>query len=275
VTGTLVLKIGGELLEQAEGRSRIAAAVASMSGTRPVVVVHGGGRAIDADLTRRAIQPTKVEGLRVTDEATLEAVVSVLAGAANTELVSALVACGVRAVGLTGVDAGFARATRASAHRTVSGRVVDLGLVGDPDRTDTSLLELLLAHGYVPVVASLGVDADAQVLNVNADVMAGRVAAALAAAELVIAGATAGVLDDRGQSFEVLDDDAVEAIIGERTATAGMIAKLRACQAALADGVSRVRIVDGRDLEGSSPLDLLPGTTITLGGAILRSGKDS
>src|SRR5688572_10734745 len=173
MNGPLVLKLGGELLEKDEGRSQIAALCAAIAAERPLVVVHGGGQAIDAELERREIQSRKVDGLRITDAPTLDAVVSVLAGSANTTLVAALVARGVPAVGLTGVDAGFGRAVRTDAHRSTAGTIVDLGFVGDPGEVDASLVELLLVHGYVPVIASLGIDAGAAksgevILNINA-----------------------------------------------------------------------------------------------------------
>ena len=230
----ILLKLGGELLETAEGRARIAGLAASIAATGPLVVVHGGGRAIDAELQRRSIAPKKVDGLRVTDAPTLDAVVAVLAGSANTELVAACVAAGVAAVGLTGVDAGFGLARRARAHRAASGAVVDLGLVGDPTAADATLIKRLLAHGYVPVVASLGIDEDdrATVLNVNADVMACRIASALDEADLVIAGATAGVLDAAGRTIDALDGEGIDAMIADQSATAGMIAKLTACREA-------------------------------------------
>lgn len=258
---TLLLKVGGELLETADARKHLASAVALAASERPIAIVHGGGRAIDAELQRRGISPRKVDGLRVTDAETLEAVIAVLAGVANTELVAALVANEVPAVGLTGVDAGLGRAARVNAHVTTTGALVDLGLVGDPIGPDTSLIELLLVHGYVPVIASLGVDAGA-VLNVNADVMACRLAAALGA-DLVIAGATAGVLDDKGASIASLDIEALDSMIGSGIATAGMIAKLSACRTALADGVTSVRIVDGRGFGARYGIDDAPGTTIT------------
>ena len=260
----LVLKLGGELLEAADQRARIASLAASTVAARPLVIVHGGGRAIDAELARRQIAPRKVDGLRITDAPTLEAVVAVLAGSANTDLVAALVAARIRAVGLTGVDAGFGRAARTGAHRSTSGALVDLGLVGDPADADPALVTLLVANGYVPVIASLGVDVEtAGVLNVNADVMACRIAAALGDCELVIAGGTPGVLDDDGQSIGTLDIDGIDAAIARGTATAGMVAKLSACRTALVEGVTSIRLVDGRALDATHGVETAPGTTLT------------
>ena len=261
MTAPLVLKIGGELLESATERDRLAAMIAGLAPARPLVVVHGGGRAIDAELARHDIAPRKIDGLRITDEATRDIVVSVLAGSANTALVAALVELGVPAVGLTGVDAGFAPAVRARRHRTASGEVVDLGFVGDPVAADPSLVELLVTRGYVPVIASLGIEGGT-ILNVNADVMAGRIAAALAGAELVVAGGTTGVLDADGQPIATLDADGIERMIASETATAGMIAKLEACREALRQGVRSVRIVDGADLTAGRPIESARGTTV-------------
>jgi acetylglutamate kinase len=255
MTGPLVLKLGGELLETPEGRSAVAQMVRSIPASRPVAIVHGGGRAIDAELARRGVAPKKVDGIRVTDAETLEAVVAVLGGTANTELVAALVMEGVRAVGLTGVDAGMGEALRSP----------DFGLVGDPADVDPSLVELLLTQGYVPVIASLGIESGpsgAGVLNVNADVMACRLAAAIGA-ELVIAGTTAGVLDASGATLPALTVADMVAMIDAGTATAGMVAKLRASQEALEDGVPRVRLVDGRGCGANVDPAALPGTTLT------------
>lgn len=264
----LVLKLGGELLESRSQRDRIGGLAAAVSAGRPLVLVHGGGRAIDAELARRQLTPKKVDGLRITDASTLEAVVAVLAGSANTELVAALVGAGVRAVGLTGVDAGFGRAQRTAAHRSTTGEAVDLGFVGDPTRADSALISLLLAHEYVPVVASLGYLADeetrGQILNVNADVMACRIAAALDHADLVIAGATPGVLDDSGNTIPALDPAGIDALIASGTATAGMVAKLSSCRTALAAGVASIRLIDGRAIGADNGIDAAPGTTLTL-----------
>jgi len=263
----LVLKLGGELLESRPQRERIAALAARVSADRPLVLVHGGGRAIDAELARRQIAPQKVDGLRITDAGTLDAVVAVLAGSANTDLVAALVGAGVLAVGLTGVDAGFGRARRIEAHKSTSGVTVDLGFVGDPTQADPSLLQLLVANGYVPVVASLGYLADeatpGQVLNVNADVMACRIAAAFDECDLVIAGATAGVLDEGGKTIPALDPAGIDALIASGTATAGMVAKLASCRTALMAGVSSIRLIDGRQLGNDHGVDNAPGTTLS------------
>ena len=266
----LVLKLGGELLETPADRRAMADAIGRLASDRPLVVVHGGGKAIDVELGRRAIAPRKIDGLRVTDADTLDAVVSVLAGSANTALVAACVSAGVAAVGLTGVDGGTCPSTRATAHRTAAGGTVDLGFVGDPSAVNIALVDSLLAQRFVPVVASIGFDAesaDPQLLNVNADVMACRLAAALRGCDLVIAGTTAGVFDERGATIATLDDEGIDAAITSGTATAGMIAKLSACRQALADGVASVRIVDGRALAAGDAPEAAPGTSLVAAAA--------
>ncbi len=265
MNGPLVLKLGGELIETAVARDAFAAMVAQLRATRPVAIVHGGGRAIDAELDRRGIAPRKVDGLRITDAPTRDAVVAVLAGSANTDLVAALVSAMVPAVGLTGVDAAMAESQKAPALRSTSGADVDLGLVGDPEEVDPALVELLMTSGYVPVVASLGIERGLHgvgILNVNADVMACCLAASLGA-ELVIAGTTAGVLDADGALISSLTTVEMDALIENGTATAGMIAKLRACRMALDEGVPSVRLVDGRGFSAGVDPCAAPGTTLT------------
>jgi acetylglutamate kinase len=230
---------------------------------RALVVVHGGGRAIDAELGRRGIVPRKVDGLRITDRDTLDAVVAVLAGSANTDLVAAFVGAGVRGVGLTGVDAGFGRAARSAAYRSTAGDLVDLGFVGDPEAVDPTLLRVLVRHQYVPVVASLGICAhDGAVLNVNADVMACRIAASLGDCDLTIAGGTPGVFAGDGRTIPQLDLAGIDDVIASGTATAGMVAKLASCRAALLAGVASVRLIDGHTLDGARDVDRAPGTTL-------------
>lgn len=249
-----VLKLGGELIETTAAREAMVARIAVLSAEGPLIVVHGGGKAIDAELARRGIAPKKVDGLRITDADTLDAVVAVIAGTTNTELVASLVGVGVRAVGLTGVDAGCGRATRVPPITSTTGEVVSLGLVGDPTSADPALFRTLVTAGYVPVVACIGIDDVGQVLNVNADVIACRIAAAVNADALIIAGTTAGVFDANGATIPTLDRNGVRALIASGAANAGMVAKLNACCTALDTGVAVVRIVDGKDLHTGTEL---------------------
>jgi len=249
VSHTLVIKFGGELLEDASRLQTVVGAIATIAAQGlPLAIVHGGGKEIDAGLKVAGIEKKQVDGLRITDDATLDVVVSVLAGTVNTRFVAALTTAGVRAVGLTGADAGCGRSDAAPPHQAVDGRVVDLGRVGIPtDAADVSVIDTLTTAGFVPVIACIGLGADGRLFNVNADTFAGHLAARLQARRLVISGTTSGVLDDAGATIPTVDVDDVERLIGSGTATAGMIAKLRACTDALASGVGDVLIVDGRD----------------------------
>ena len=246
----LVLKFGGELLEDRGHLGTVVQALSRIARSgRPVVVVHGGGKEIDAALRTAGIEKRQVDGLRITDQATLDVVVAVLGGAVNTRFVAALNTAGVAAIGLTGADGRCGLSAIAPPHRTVDGRVVDLERVGVPEHgADVRVLHTLTRDGFVPVVACIGLTGDGQLLNVNADTLAGHLAARLGAERLVIAGTTAGVLDAAGATLPALDSEAIAALVGDGTATAGMIAKLRACEQALAGGVDAVVIVDGRDL---------------------------
>ena len=244
----VVLKLGGELLESPERRSAVAKVIKLAARQRPLVVVHGGGREIDASLAQVGIPKRQIDGLRVTDPETLEIVVSVLAGSINTRFVAAINAAGGRAVGLTGADAGVAPVKKAAPHKATSGDTVDLGMVGTPvaNAPTPELLALLCQAGYVPVIACVSASKEGQLFNVNADTLAGSLAARLTAKRLVIAGATAGVLDNRGQTIPRLNKTHITKLVTSGTANAGMVAKLTACQAALA-GASSVVIIDGRD----------------------------
>ena len=209
MTGLLVVKFGGELLDNPQRLQAVVGAVSAIAsrGT-PLVVVHGGGKEIDAALKAAGIEKRQVDGLRITDEPTLDVVVSVLAGAVNTRFVAALNTAGVRAVGLTGADGGCGRSEAAPPHAAVDGRIVDLGRVGIPvSSADVSVLATLTTAGFVPVVASIGLGADGRLFNVNADTFAGHVAARLGARRLVIAGTTPGVLDEAGATIPVVDVD--------------------------------------------------------------------
>jgi acetylglutamate kinase len=285
----LVMKFGGELLEDpsrlqgvvaaivriAGGSGRAAAGVTQEGSGRtsssartepgpPLVIVHGGGKEIDAALKAAGIEKRQVDGLRITDDATLDIVVSVLGGAVNTRFVAALTTAGIAAVGLTGADGACGLCEAAPPHRSVDGRTVDLGRVGIPgDQADLGAITTLIGGGFVPVIASIGLGRDGRLFNVNADTFAGHLAAGLGARRLVIAGTTAGVLDHAGATLAVIEPTTMERLITGGEATAGMVAKLRACEHAAANGVDVV-IVDGRNraaLEAAALNAAPPGTT--------------
>jgi acetylglutamate kinase len=259
--GVTVVKVGGELLETPARAEALARALSPLASDGPLVVVHGGGREIDAECARRGLTKVAVDGLRVTDAATLDAVVAALAGTINTRFVAALVLAGLRAVGLTGADAACVRVVPAPAYRATDGRDVDLGFVGQPlPAHPPALVGDLVGLGYVPVLACLGTDSAGGLFNVNADTLAAHVAAACGAARLLVAGGTPGVLDRDGATIAELTLEQAQALVADGTASAGMVAKLSACCDAVRAGVPDVRIVAGAT---AATLDLAPGTRLT------------
>ena len=245
----IVLKLGGELLEQPDELRRLAAGIARLAERAALVVVHGGGREIDAALATAGIPKQQIDGLRVTDARTLDVVVAVLAGAINTRLVAALRRAGARPVGLTGADASVVTVKRAGPIASLAGSRIDLGLVGAPiDNGTPRLLTDLLARGYLPVVACIGATRNGQLLNVNADTLAAHLAGELGARRLVIAGSTPGVLDEEGRTIERLTTRSAAKLVKAGTANKGMVAKLDACRAALKRGVGDVLIANGREV---------------------------
>jgi acetylglutamate kinase len=253
MTPPVVMKFGGELLETTERLATVVAAVAAVTTRQPVAivhVVHGAGKEIDAGVAAAGIEKRQVDGLRITDDRTLDVVVTVLE-TVNRRLRAALQAAGVAAIGLTGADGQCGLAEPAPPHRAVDGRLVDLGRVGIPaEDADPRLVIRLMEAGFVPTIACIGIGREGRLFNVNADTFAGHLAARLGARRLVIAGTTAGVLNDAGGTVPVVEPQGLHRLISDGTATAGMIAKLRACEYALGHGVTDVVIVDGRDRGG-------------------------
>ena len=240
--GVVVVKVGGEVLESEGTRRNVLAQVAeAAAGGWRVVVVHGGGRAVDEMASRVGLTPSTVEGLRVTDEPMLEIVVNVLAGWVNTSLVAEAVASGVRAVGLTGADGGWCRVDAVSGNGNGNGH---LGFVGVPaEDGDASLIEHLLDAGFVPFVASVAAGSDGQLYNVNADHMAAAVARLLRADVLLFVSGPPGVMDDRGELLRELSFERLRRLRNDGVAWGGMLPKLDACQQAVDAGVGRVMIV--------------------------------
>lgn len=236
---TFVVKIGGRALEDLTLRQRFAEDVVLLHWVGiQVVVVHGGGAQISGMLERLGIEPAFVDGLRVTDERTLEVVEMVLGGGLNKEIVRLIDQVGGRAVGITGKDGRLARARRRGGAR-------DLGLVGDIEAIDRSIIDHLLPE-FIPIVAPLAVDPSGQTLNVNADTFAAHLAVATGAEKLVLLTDVAGVTDDTGALLSTLAAGDARRHIEAGVIQGGMIPKVENALDALAAGVHKVHIIDGR-----------------------------
>ncbi len=233
----VLIKLGGTLLDAAESRHRLASEISSaVHGGLQAVVVHGGGKQMTRYLTAHGIESHFVNGLRVTTPEVLDAVVKVLAGSVNQELVSAFVACGVPAVGLSGMDALLTEARQLSA---------ELGWVGQPVRSDARLLNSLIQLKYLPVVACLAGDRQGQFFNVNADNMAVSIAGALRADKLLFLTDVDGVRGHDNSIYSALNADQCRELIDSGIATGGMRAKLESAVEALRTGTAEVIVAPG------------------------------
>jgi acetylglutamate kinase len=240
---TIVLKYGGSAMTDAALRASFARDVVLLKyiGLRPVIV-HGGGPQIGRTLERLGVKSTFVDGLRVTDDQTMDVVEMVLGGTVNREIVALIQQAGGRAIGLTGNDGDMIRVSR----RTSPDR--DLGRVGRVRGVDPAPISAVADAGYVPVIAPIGVDDDGVTHNVNGDEAAGAVAEALHAEKLILLTDVEGVLDSSGVLIPQLTIPEARKHIAEGTIRGGMIPKIECCISALEAGVSRTHIVDGRIL---------------------------
>jgi acetylglutamate kinase len=218
-------------------------------GINPVVV-HGGGPQIGAMLKRVGVESEFVDGLRVTDKATAEIAEMVLSGAINKELVTWISAAGGKAIGISGKDGNFVRAVKL--RRTMRDpdsnieRIVDLGFVGEPEEVDSSILHTISAAGMIPVIAPIGVGRDGHTYNINADTMAGAVAAALGASRLFLLTDVAGVLNKDKELMTDLTPTKIADLRKDGTISGGMIPKLETCVNAVEQGVDAAVVLDGR-----------------------------
>lgn len=248
---TIVIKFGGHAM----GDKRLAHDFArdmvliKQVGINPVVV-HGGGPQIASMLDRLKIKSSFIEGLRVSDEATVEVVEMVLAGKINKQIVSAISAAGGRAVGLSGKDGNMIIARKL--HRTVRDpdsnieRVLDLGFVGEPETINVEVLDAIIEADLLPIIAPIGVSQDGETYNINADTAAGAIAGELEAKRLFLLTDVPGVLDADGNLIAKLSVDQAQALIDDGTITGGMIPKIRTSIDAINQGVEAVVILDGR-----------------------------
>ena len=253
---TIVIKYGGKAMTDPSLKEGFATDVILLKyvGLNPVVV-HGGGPQIDQMLKRLAIEPKFRQGVRVTDEATMEIVEMVLGGTINKEIAALISRHGIKAVGLSGKDGGlilakpFTRAEWAKKLGTELGGLAeheDYGLVGDVLQINPSLLLTLQASHVVPVIAPLGLGKDGRTYNINADLVAGAVAGALKAEKLVILTDVRGIRDEESKHISTLARKDVARMVKKGTISEGMLPKVQACLTALEGGAKKAHVIDGR-----------------------------
>jgi len=242
---TFVVKYGGNAMVNKELAGVFAQDIVLLRqvGINPIVV-HGGGPQINQMLDRLQIKSHFIDGLRVTDAATMEVVEMVLAGTTNKHIVSAINAAGGKAVGLSGRDANLLVATKQVLKK--NGQEIDLGFVGDPKTVDPHVLKTLAQGGMIPVIAPVSAGEGGETYNINADTAAGAIAAAVGAARLLLLTDVAGVLDKDGKLLENLTVSQVKTLMGDGTISGGMIPKLETCIEAIEGGVEGAVILDGR-----------------------------
>jgi len=248
---TIVVKYGGHAMGEDHLAAQFGSDIALLKqvGVNPVVV-HGGGPQINAMLKRLAIQSTFVDGLRVTDAAMVEVVEMVLAGTVNKHVANLITRAGALAVGVCGKDGGMIRArkltrTKRDPDSNIE-RVLDLGFVGEPEQIDVRVIHALTGAGLVPVIAPVGVGADGQTYNINADTVAGAVAGALSATRLLMLTDVPGVLDAAGRLIPEMRLADVERNVRDGVITGGMIPKVENCVEAVRKGARGSVILDGR-----------------------------
>lgn len=246
---TVIIKYGGSAMESKSTRQSIANDIVLMKyvGMNPVIV-HGGGKAISDTMTRMGKKSAFHDGMRVTDHETMDIVEMVLVGRINKDVVTLINQAGGRAVGISGKDGDFIRSTKYYPDKPSE---IDFGFVGKVSRINPDLIKTLEQNGYIAVVAPVGCGEDGESYNINADSVAGEVAAALKAEKLVLLTDTPGILRKKGEDSTLIPTirlAEIENLIDDGTIDGGMIPKVEACKCALEAGVGKTHIIDGRIL---------------------------
>jgi len=249
---TLVIKYGGNAMVDEPLKQSFARDVVLMKivGMNPVIV-HGGGPQIGKHLGKIGKKSEFIQGMRVTDRETMDVVEMVLGGLVNKEIVNLINQQGGKAVGLSGKDGGFIRAKKmvlkkSQENEKLPPEIIDIGHVGDVEHIDPSLVSMLDSGDFIPVIAPIGVGEDGQTYNINADVVAGRLAMTLKAEKLVLLTNTSGVLDKEGKLMTGLTAKHVNDLIADGTISGGMLPKVNYALNAVANGVGSCHIIDGR-----------------------------
>lgn len=242
----IVIKYGGNAMTDPSLESSFARDIVLLKtvGIHPVVV-HGGGPQVDDLLTKLGRTSDRIDGMRVTDKATMDIVEMVLGGSVNKSIVNLINRHGGRAIGLTGKDANLITATKLTMHDK-HGKPIDLGFVGEVAHINTDVINLLIASDFIPVIAPLGVDELGNTYNINADLVASRVAQFLNAERLLLLTNIKGVMDKQGNVLGSLSPDEVDNLIADGTIIGGMIPKISGALDAVKAGLRSATIVDGR-----------------------------
>ncbi len=248
---TFVIKYGGHAMESEQLQNSFARDIVLLKavGIHPVIV-HGGGPQIGQLLARLNITSRFIDGMRITDRETMDVVQMVLGGLVNKEIVSLINRNGGRAIGITGKDGDFIWAQKLHGYDEVAsagGReIVDIGQVGEVKSINTDILTMLEQSDFIPVIAPIGVDQQGMSYNINADLVAGKVAEVLGAEKLILLTNTAGILDHQGQTLTGLNTSDVQALINDGVIHGGMLPKVRCALDAVRSGVNGAHIIDGR-----------------------------
>jgi acetylglutamate kinase len=273
---TFVVKYGGHAMGDPKAARDFAEDIVLLKavGINPVVV-HGGGPQIGAMLKKLGVESTFVDGLRVTDKATADVAEMVLSGAINKELVGWIAKAGGKAIGISGKDGQLVTATKVQRTTKVPDshieQAVDLGFVGEPSVVDTSVIDTVVSAGMIPVIAPIGAGEDGHTYNINADTMAGAIAAALGAARLFLLTDVAGVLDQDKQLLTDLTPADIARLQADGTITGGMIPKLETCIHAVEAGCEAAVVLDGRVPHAM----LLEFFTARGAGTLIRAGAQN
>ena len=249
---TVVIKYGGHAMVEEELKRSFALDVILMKhiGINPVIV-HGGGPQINRFLEKMQVTPSYVQGMRVTDGETMDVVEMVLVGKVNKEIVGLINHCGGKAVGLSGRDADLVQALKLSIRARPKGEdrppvLIDIGRVGQVTGVDPEVVETRAQRDFIPVIAPVGVGEDGQAFNINADLVAGAIAAELNAVKLILLTDVEGVKNSQGELISTIYRDQIDDLIEAGVIQGGMIPKVNCCKSALDGGVAKAHIIDGR-----------------------------
>ena len=248
---TIVIKYGGSTMEEESLKRNFALDVVLLKyiGINPVIV-HGGGPQIGEMLTKIGKKPQFIEGMRVTDGETMDVVEMVLVGKVNKELVNLINQQGGKAVGLSGKDGRLITAKKLrlakSRGKGEDPEIIDIGMVGEVKEINPGVIEALERENFIPVIAPVGVGEEGETYNINADLVAGKVASALKAEKLILLTDVEGVMDEKRQLIPTLDAKQAKRLIAQKIISSGMIPKVNCCLEALEEGVTKTHIIDGR-----------------------------